>query len=166
MRLQSAPPEDDPRLLRGEYQWQAYRPDGDWLARDLLLPREPGLPLKADSLGVVFHKLIANETHRLTFSVGDGLNQLRPTLFYQRDSEEPIMLRIILGGVMWYQLEIAQRRGELHLPMLAAGEHQLEILADTGTELFLNYIQGDAPLIKRLSNRRSEERRVGKECRL
>ncbi|VAW85693.1 hypothetical protein MNBD_GAMMA18-613 [hydrothermal vent metagenome] len=153
MRLQSAPPEDDPRLLRGEYQWQAYRPDGDWQARDLLLPREPGLPLKADSLGVVFHQLTANEMHLLTLSGGDGLKQLRPTLFYQRDSEEPITLRIILDGVSWYQLEVAQRRGELHLSMLAAGEHQLEILADEGTELFLNYIQGDAPLIKRLSNR-------------
>ncbi len=153
MRLQSAPPEDDPRLLRGEYQWQAYRPEGDWLARDLLLPREPGLPLKAGSLGVVFHHLTANETHQLTFSGEDGLKQLRPTLFYQRAGEEPITLRIMLDGVAWYQVEVAQRRGELRLPMLAAGEHQLAILADAGTELFLNYIQGDAPLIKRLSNR-------------
>ncbi len=153
MRLQSAPPQDDPRLLKGEYQWLAYRPDGEWLARDLLLPREPGLPMQPHSLGAVFHHLQANKNYRLMLKGADGLTQLYPTLFYQRYREEPTTLKILLDGVVWYQVEVAQLRGELPLPMLPAGEHQLEIVADAETELFLNYIQGDKPLIRRLSNR-------------
>lgn len=153
LRLQSAPPEDDPRLLQGEYQWQEYRPRGDWLARDLLLPREPGLPLRSESLAAVYNAMPANQEHRITLQSEAWLKQIRPTLFYQRESATPIMLRVLLDGIEWYRAEIAQQRGELRLPTVVPGEYRLQIVAEEGAEFYLNYTRGAAPLIKRLSNR-------------
>jgi hypothetical protein len=152
--LQNRPPDDDPRLLAGQYGWEDYQPAGQWSGRHLLLPRAGGLPVRDLSRGAVYGELSANREVTVALRDFTGHRELRPTLIFQREQEQPTALSVLLDGSPWYQTRIMGRSGQLLLPVTTAGNHRIRIQGPDAARWFMNYLDAEAPTyVRRLALR-------------
>lgn len=150
--LQNRPPVDDPRLLAGQYGWEDYQPNGQWSGRHLLLPRDAGLPLRDLSRGAVYAELPANREIAAVLRDFTGHRELRPTLIFQREQEQPAELSVLLDGSPWYETRIIGRSGQLPLPVTPAGKHRIQIQGPDTTRWFMNYLDATGPTyVRRLA---------------
>ena len=155
--VQQRPPEDKPALLAGQYLWEDYHPDGDWLGRYLLTPAEDTGSIREEAWASSYRPLPAgNELEldlRLTSATGPPLT-FSPSLIYLRDSAAPMQIEVYRNGTLHHRTEISGTRGELRLPPLPAGRQRLRIAATASSRFFINYAKPVAgSLLKRLANR-------------
>lgn len=137
LHIQSRPPERDPQLLAGRYQWQALAPQRPARGARLLLPVEPGDTPRDSALPGYFVPL-ASGRQSLELQMPGAHRLLRPQLIWLRDSSAPFSLRLRLNGHE-QQHELAGRRGSIALPASAPGRHRLELQASTAGRWLLNY---------------------------
>ena len=156
--LQNRPPVDDPRLLAGQYGWEDYQPDGQWSGRHLLLPRAGELPVRDESRGAVFGELPANQEVTAVLRDFAGHRELRPTLIFQREQEQPATVSVLLDGSTWHEARIIGSNGQLQLPETPAGKHRIRIQGPDTVRWFMNYLDKDGPAyVRRLAIRTGPE---------
>ena len=143
--LQQRPPVDDPQLLAGHYNWEEYHPEGSWRGRHLLIPRDPGLPLRDLARAAVYTELPVNQEITVELRDFQGRREIRPTLLFQRDQERPVDAAVWLDGAPWYETRISGRRGQFQLPLLPSGEHRIELQDPDDSRWFLNYTGQQGP---------------------
>lgn len=154
IQLLSRPPVDDADILAGRYRWQNFLPDGRWLGRYLLQPREPGAPLRDEALGSIYRPVAAGRSQQFDFHDLAGIAELTPELIFIRDNDMPMHVTVLLDGVAVVVDEVAQARGQLSLPALRVGPHQLKIDASSPARWFINYTgSGAESYLKRLVQR-------------
>ena len=152
--LQDRPPTDDPQLLDGHYDWEEYQPAGPWRGRYLLIPREAGLPVRDEARVALYHELPANQEVAAVLRGFRGHRELRPTLIFQRESEQPTSVTLLVDGTPVHATKIIGRRGELRLPTIAAGPHRILVRSSTATRWFMNFMDTDRPaFLRRLALR-------------
>lgn len=157
--LQNRPPVDDPRLLAGQYGWEDYQPEGEWIGHHLLLPRDGGLPLRDESRAAVYAELPARLETAAVLRDITGHRELRPTLIFQRAGEQPAALSVLLDGSQWYETRIIGSSGQLPLPMTPAGKHRIRIQGPEDARWFMNYLEVDGPAyLRRLAVRVGRDR--------
>jgi hypothetical protein len=147
--LQDRPPTDDPQLLAGQYDWEEYQPDGPWRGRYLLIPREAGLPVRDEARVALYHELPANQDVAAVLRDFAGHRELRPTLIFERESEQPASVSLLVDGSPVYETSIIGRRGELRLPVVAAGQRRILIRSSVATRWFMNFLDTDGPAFLR-----------------
>ena len=143
LTLQPRPPETDPRLLAGDYDWTLYQPLGQWRARHLLVPRRDELPVRDLSLDAVYREVDGDTPLRLRFRTLPGRRAADPRLLYLRKRSAPLGVSVMLGRRVHSETEIAGRQGELQLPAVRPGEARLTISAAEPVRWFIN--QAEAP---------------------
>ena len=143
--LQQRPPVDDPQLLAGHYHWEEYHPQGSWRGRHLLIPRDPGLPLRDLARAAVYGELPANREITVELRDFEGQREIRPTLLFERDQDQPVDAGVSLDGDPWYETGIAGRRGQLQLPALPSGSHRIRIKGPDDSRWYLNYTGANGP---------------------
>ncbi|MDH3600029.1 MAG: hypothetical protein OEU26_10375, partial [Candidatus Tectomicrobia bacterium] len=152
LTVQPRPPETNPDLLAGQYQWQAYRPQGAWKARHLLMPHDPAQPLRDEAVAVTYRTIPLGRDVPLRFRNPYGLQAVQPQLVFLRQRREPLSFQVVVDGRLHYQGAVAGRRGEVTLPDIPAGLHQVRLHAPKdGTWLINDVDPGPRPYIKRLA---------------
>ena len=154
LTVQPRPPQTEPDLLAGHYQWQAYRPQGAWKARHLLMPHDPTQPLRDAAIAVTYRPIPLGRNVVLSFRTPYGLQAVQPQLVFLRQRREPVSFQVIVDGQLHYQGAIVGRRGEIKLPDIPVGLHQVRLQAPKDGTWFINYVDpGPRRYIKRLANR-------------
>ena len=154
--LQTRPIEEDEnqaKILAGNYQWQDYRPRGNWLARPIFTPREVEIPYREEVLPTTFSPVQLGRVQNLTFPSYLGSSVITPSLIWL-GPKQPGELEIRLDGQHFFTLQVHGPYGEYALPALAAGAHRLEIQSSQSGQVLLNYLHpGPASLVKRVGQR-------------
>lgn len=160
LQIQHRPPEDDPDVRAGRYQWQDYHPQVQASGRYLLLPFKPQTSaLREESLANVFQRLSSGKEQGLHFQALPDKRQLRPTVIVLRDRETPAAFTVSLDGRLFFEGGLYGRRQELQLPPLRVGKHRLRASLSEQAEVFVNYAgPGEAGYLKRFANHFSERR--------
>lgn len=148
LRVQAAPPERDPLLAEGSYQWASIEPAGDWSGRWLFEPRDPAQPTRPRARASVFSPLAVGTPLRpqLVSPVAGGL--VRAQVY--AEASQAGLLQIQLNGQSLPPRPLAAG-AQLHpLPPLPPGPQALTLQAPPG-RYWLNQWQ-DAPgsLLRRL----------------
>ncbi|BCR06872.1 hypothetical protein DESUT3_39410 [Desulfuromonas versatilis] len=158
LTVQHRPPEERPELLEGRYLWEDFHPEGDWLARRLLVPAEPGSLQRDAALPATFRPLHAGRETRLSFRSPYRRPTVEPTLLFLRSSDRPLPFALYVDGLLHQQGVLAGREGELRLAPVAAGVHRLRLeVAEPGRYL-VNFADGaGAAFRRRLANRIGRE---------
>ena len=152
LRLQHRPPEDDALLLAAQYKWEDFRPLGNWRGRVLLLPRDPGQPLRPESLAVTYRELAANREVTLDLRDLPGIAEVEPVLLYLGRPSKPRSVEILVDGRSLYRGMLASGRGELRLPRIPVGRHQIHIRDTGGAQWMINHAgAGDAGYTTRMA---------------
>jgi len=154
MRLQQRPPQDDPLVMAGQFDWDSYQPQGEWAARYLLNPRNVALPMRDQALSAVYRRIKPGRNSDITFRAEQFIKQVRPSLIFLRATDEAFQLSVYLDDSLIHQEQLRSRRGEVKLPVIATGKHRIRIDAPSGSDWFINYAgQAEGSLIKRLAHR-------------
>lgn len=153
MVTQSRPPELDPDILAGRYDWQDYYPEGPWRARYLLNPRDPEAPLRTQALDNLFQPVSTDVPTRLRLQGQPGRSTVEPTLLGLRDSDAPCTVRVVIDGATAYSGVVAVRRAAIRLPPLSAGPHTLTVSASRPGRWLLSNVGAAGGAIRRLAYR-------------
>ncbi len=154
LNLQSRPPQIDPEVLAGRYDWQDYDPGGDGRGRYLLNPRDPQPPLREQALGSVFRPLTAEVPLRVELQGLPGRQTVEATLLMLRETDQPGRVEALVDGQSVFNEVLALRRAQIRLPPLPAGSHTVVVRAAQPARWYLNYAgAGAGSLTRRLAYR-------------
>jgi len=137
--VQQRPPEEHPELLRGAFQWHDLPPDGQWLGRQVLSPREPGAPWREDALPATYSPLPANRSRTLEFPPYLGVAVIAPRLAWAAEGGPPWAAEIWLDGRLHQRLHGNPGYGETELLPFPAGKHRLRVETSRPLRLFVNH---------------------------
>jgi hypothetical protein len=145
------PPEDDPEILAGRYEWEQFMASGNWLARDVMAPRA-STPTRRLSLNAIFSPLPLGEEVVMEMVPATPGSAVTPTLLYLRETSGPVPLRVEVDGRPHLAAAVAAARGTVALPPVMAGARRIRASGPPGTMLYLNHAE---PLSGALVSRRA-----------
>lgn len=140
--VQPKPPEDDPEVVAGRYQWEDYQPSGSWRARQLLTPTESTVIRRPQILPVAFHEIPTGQEQVVNFVTADGRQEISPTILYVRPraASGPVVLRILVDGQMRREILVESHTSQIVLPPLSSGRHRVKVIGPDSGLTFLNYL--------------------------
>jgi hypothetical protein len=154
--LQSKPlaeNEEQAKILSGNYQWQDYRPHGNWLARPIFTPREADIPFRDDALPTTFTPLATGKLQALDLPVFMGSNVITTSLLWL-GPKQAAELDIRLDGKPFFTVQAHGPYGEYELPAIPAGRHQIQVNASVAGQVLINHVRPNpASLVKRVGQR-------------
>lgn len=142
LRRQAPPPERDPAILAGDYQWQQHQPIQTGSAGYFFSPRPGGLPVRPQARSSVFYQLAANRVQSLRVLPHPNGAGIRPELYFQLPPSAQ-RLRLALNDQPILNDWPLAGQGIVRLPVLAPGAHQLQATAPDQGRYLLNWV---APL--------------------
>jgi hypothetical protein len=149
--VQPRPPENDPEVVAGRYQWEDYQPSGNWRARHLLTPAEPAAIRRTQTLPVLFDEIPVGREQVVEFVAPVGQHELTPTLLYVRPqgASQPVALRALVDGQVRRDILVDGHASEIQLPPLSNGQHRVTVLGPGDGHAFLNYLpsEGTSPTV-------------------
>ncbi|KTD21685.1 hypothetical protein [Legionella londiniensis] len=150
---QKEPEELNPEALAGNYRWEDFHPQGTSLGKLILTPITYFRALRKEALSQVYQKIPVNHTVGIELNGEAGERNINPYLAYIRNDSTPAVVKLLIDGCMHYQGLIPGASGEILLPAINTGKHQIHIQSDKGTVFYLNHTsttKGD--YLKRLVN--------------
>lgn len=153
---QYRPAEEDPELLKGNYQWQDYHPDGKWLGRNLLTTVKNRTDLRQEAVANIYKDVPTNERFVTQLQGIVGEHVIEPNIAYIRHQSKSVPLNIYLADQLLYQGIISTMSGEIRLPPLKIGEHHFMIKCNGCADSIFtinNISPASSDRIKRLLNR-------------
>ena len=152
--IQPRPPKNETVLSVEQYEWEDYFPRVNWQARYLLNTRDNDLPVIDDSLSVLFHRVKVDAPVTLDFTPNTGLSTLEPTVIFLRNSNKTTKIKIYIDAKLRLETYISGSNGQIKLPVISAGKHEVKIISEDNINWFINYSKGQNNYqVKRLSNR-------------
>jgi len=152
--VQTRPPEDDAQLLAGQYDWQNFQPQGDWLGRFILQPRDAKASVREEARSSVFRPLTTGQRQHLDLFSLAGIQEVKPRLVFIREQNTPFHVEVRLDGQLLLSQDLAGSLGEIALPPIAVGRHQLQINSNAQGRWLINYAGGaEESYLKRLAYR-------------
>ncbi len=159
LAIQKRPRQRDAEIQAGRYLWEDFQPQGDWVARHLLNPRDSRLPVREHSLSSIYREVPSDRTVTLDFAASDGLQMTHPSLIFTRQQASPEQIEIRVDGKLVMNPRIRGLRGEIPLPPMRSGTHKISIQAGQQSHWFISSTRGEgATYIKRLANRIGQQK--------
>lgn len=155
LHTQSRPPDRDPEVLAGRYNWEALDPQMSARGARILVPVVDADRLRPTGLPTYFQPLKPG-TQTVVVTAPGADRQLRPELVYLREQPDPFQLQMSIDGSS-ARYRLAGRRGGLQLPAMAPGKHVVRLDAGTPGQWLMNYsYPGAGGLIRRIAYRLGE----------
>ncbi|NYS62014.1 hypothetical protein [Vreelandella salicampi] len=156
LHVQSRPPERDPELLAGRYQWAALDPQLAARGARILVPLRGEERLRPRGLPAYFQPL-EQGSQRVEIAAPGVTRSLSPQLVYLREASAPFRLTLRIDG-RTVRHELIGRRGEVGLPPLSPGQHEVVLDASTSGTWLMNYRYPDeSGYLRRMAFRLQEE---------
>ena len=142
--LQPRPPQLDAGLLAGQYKWEEFHPNEEWIGRFALIPRDSSLPFRPRAAVATFCELADGQGDRIQFVCPPGNTYCTPRIIYLT-SEVPATFKVYLNERLKMVSRITASTGQLELPAITDLQNRYSIRIETQSQcrLFLNCIQPD-----------------------
>ncbi|MES9814867.1 MAG: hypothetical protein ABW159_18655 [Candidatus Thiodiazotropha sp.] len=75
---------DDPDIVAGRYEWEEFRPEGQWRGRHLLVERASQLPLREEAMASLFYPIVSGRDEQVRLRSVFGRETVTPSLVYLR----------------------------------------------------------------------------------
>lgn len=151
---QPRPAEDSEDLAAGRYLWEDFHPEGGRPSRYILTATEAAPDSGRRNKEGYYSLLSLNNNMSVDFVHVAGLAKISPTLIYIRKSSEPVSVKFFLDNKLHYETRIAGLRGEIQLPPVKFGRHNIRVESPGKAEFYLNNIEGgERVFLKRFVNR-------------
>lgn len=143
LSLQYRPPEEEPDVLAGAYEWEALEPEGVWGTRRILAPRGPDMPAREEAAPSTFVEIPVGEECAVDISAPAGLRSVAPSLAYVCGPSIRGAMTVRCDGAVIAQTDLLDASGKIQLPAIAPGRRRFAINIGDDTagasRAFLNY---------------------------
>lgn len=142
---QLRPAEDNEDLMAGRYLWEDFHPESGRPSRYILSAEAAADTGRKNKEG--YYSLLTSN-HNMTVELVPiaGLAKISPTLIYLRKSPEPVSMKFFLDNKLHYETRISGMRGEIELPPIKFGRHNVRVESPGKAEFYLNNIEGGEPV--------------------
>lgn len=148
------PPELDPEILAGRYDWEQFLPKGDWLGREMLIPADTATLPRPEALASSYVSIPLGKEQRLNFATRLGSIKVEMNLVYRKLEAKPVTITVRIDGKEVVSETAMGTVGSFALPPMDAGFHRVVVDGPAGITAFLNNVEGHpASLTRRLGIR-------------
>jgi hypothetical protein len=138
--VQEPPPEIDPLIQAGDYEWNSYRPAGDWSARRLLAPTDaPDPQRRPEALASTYTRLSTGAPQTLTIAAASP-RPVRPDLVFTGNEGARSEVRVRVDGETILTRPLRAATGRLTLPELSLGRHRVLIETSGNARFYLSNV--------------------------
>ncbi|MGB7346941.1 MAG: hypothetical protein WBD20_22145 [Pirellulaceae bacterium] len=139
VQAQSRPAEPNEEILAGRYEWERFVPAGNWVGRQLLVPRNVDMQVgkntaersnvRDSAIDATFYEL--NRGQNYSFSVHENqlfADAVTPSITFVSD-DHPGQVKVLVNGKVVHEQQLRSQRGELFLKdidLAASGTIQVE----------------------------------------
>ena len=129
LRVRLRPPEDDPLIVAGEYEFEQFLPSGKWIGRYVFSPYTPLDSERVELLSFLFSEVSRKE--KIQFRGKAWEKEISPQLLALCSSEESGQIVVKINDSEVFSQTIRKFPALLTLPKIATGEHTIEVISDT-----------------------------------
>ena len=150
----SRPPEPDPEISAGRYDWEQFLPRGEWLGREMLIPADNATLPRPEALAASFVSIPLGQEQRLSIATRMGSPKVEMDLVYKKPEAKPVTITVQIDGKAVVSQTAVGTVGSFALPPIDAGIHRVVVDGPAGTTVFLNNVESHpASLTRRLAIR-------------
>lgn len=143
VRIQPRPPEIDPLVQSGEYEWESFLPTGDVRGQMLLIPPSQARAMRPGSSSFSYFPVEVNTSQTVQLK-GDAWEQVvTPNLMLLSSNGTPGRVRITLDDQPLLDSLLETPVTRVSLGAVAVGEHRLHIHSTQPLSACLNHIIAD-----------------------
>lgn len=143
------PTEPDPEIAAGRYDWEQFLPEGDWLARELLIPASDDTVPRPEALASSYVSIPIGQEQRLDFPSRLGSQVVEPELVYMKPEAEPASIAVWVDGQEVFRGTAIGTRGSLLLPALKTGTRRVVVESSNDISVFMNNIENRPVSLRR-----------------
>jgi len=137
--LQYRPPEEDPMLVAGVYDWDEFYPTGEFYSQQLVLPVIVTPVLRENALPIFLRKIPENRDVKLDILKFRAETYLTPTLVWIKDKSTPLNIKGTLDGNPYFNETLNGNNGAIRLGPLQPGKHIFNVESSEKVDFYINY---------------------------
>jgi hypothetical protein len=137
--VQARPPEYDPLVQAGQYEWDSFLPETDARGQMILLPPTEGQPPRPDSFS--YFPVAVGDEQRVRFQAQPPQPQVAPTLMLVFTNGTGGSASVSLDGQTILDMRFQSPVTAVQLGNLRAGEHRLRISASAPVQAYVNNLE-------------------------
>lgn len=141
LRLQARPPSTSEDYLTGNYASTACDPDGNVQSLKVLTPVVDDEGTEEDFSPSRFAMLETGTPHDLLLEGRRGETMVEPRLICLKETDDVLLLTVLLDGEVHLRESLASRSSEIALPRIPAGWHAITILSNEPVRVYLNRVR-------------------------
>jgi hypothetical protein len=135
--------DEDPLIKAGVYDWQDILPEGtNWEAYQILEQAKTKTTSRPEAASSIFTKIPTNQLINLEIKGVAGKQHVNPTLIYTSPTAQGKAI-IELDNKEFYKFNISNNSGEIALPNIHIGKHNILIKSDQPIETLMNQYSTD-----------------------
>jgi hypothetical protein len=112
VRSHTRPPDDDQDISAGNYEWQSFRPQGQWIGRQILVPQDPDREVRDRAIESTYFELTAGSDYAFS-SFAAATDFARLIVIADQDAPGRVSLQINQTTVLLPEIQSA--RSEIDL---------------------------------------------------
>ncbi|MEZ6100167.1 MAG: hypothetical protein R3E01_14460 [Pirellulaceae bacterium] len=139
---QVRPPETDPLLEDGHYEWTMLEPESEWISRSVLTPLAPGTPIREQAVDNTYCELESGKSYALQFYWQLGQTMAHPSLIFSRSRGGAGTVQVTVNDQPAMTIPVYGTHGEISLPDIPRPDRgtptKLLIVCDDAQQLLIN----------------------------
>jgi hypothetical protein len=143
VRVQARPPEYDPLVQAGQYEWESFLPGPESRGQMILLPPAEDLPPRPESLPFSYFPVRVGTEKQVRFQGEPWERQVAPSLMLMAGGGPPGSATVTVDGQTVLAGPLEAPVTQVRLGNLAVGGHKLSVLASSPVSAYLNYLASD-----------------------
>ncbi|QDT12144.1 hypothetical protein [Planctomycetes bacterium K23_9] len=142
VQAQTRPAQPNEEILAGRYEWEGFVPNGNWIARPMLVPRGSGA-LDADvvresAVGSVYYEIKSGAIHHFADHADVAFPELIDTKIAFVSEEAPGRVSVEINGRIVNEQTLRSARGEILLDTVDLGRSgTIKVETEHSCRLFL-----------------------------
>jgi hypothetical protein len=141
VRLQPRPPDQDPLILAGQFEWDSFLPENDPSGRMILMPATTALPSRPESLSFTYSPIGVGGEQRLRFEPLPWEQSVAPSLILVSTNSSPGSATVSVDGHVISSRRLDTPVIALRLGSLPAGDHLIKVAADNAVSAYANFLR-------------------------
>ena len=141
VRLQPRPPDQDPLILAGQFEWDSFLPENDPRGRMVLMPAMPGLSPRPESLSFTYAPVAVFGEQRLRFEPLPWEQSVAPSLILVSTNSPPGSATVSVDGRVISARRLDTAVTALRLGNLSGGDHLIKVTAENAVAAYANFLR-------------------------
>ena len=139
--FQHRPPEINPDIEAGQFQWDAFKPEQNTAGHFILIPAQKKEYQRDAALVSTYTPLSANTKIPVNVKSSGLRRTITPQLlFFQKEPDSPFSIRVSRNEMPYFTAQLMGPSGRLYLPPLSKGPQVLELNTSKNVDLMMNQI--------------------------